>query len=331
MASRSVRWRSPALPPVRNERRFSSSRSRICGAVSSLTRAAASSIASGMPSSRRQISATAEAFSAVQLERRLGVPRPLDEHLHRGRAASASRRRRASRAAERGTRARRARGAARGSSRSASDSARAPASRRAAGTRASPARSCRARSASGCRRCARRSSPRSTGRAPRARRGRRRSRSRRASDPGSARDRRSTTPRTRPASSPPASSASRLLPVPPRPVSVTSLGSALARSPSRCRAPRARPTSGVSRTGRYGFTRSDRGRDRDARHHGRTADRPDRVAERRARLVDHRAAGRIPLVRRLRHRARDHRVEPLRAGRSADPSPSAAAPSCGRT
>ena len=62
MASRSVRWRSPALPPVRNERRFSSSRSRICGAVSSLTRAAASSIASGMPSSRRQISATAEAF-----------------------------------------------------------------------------------------------------------------------------------------------------------------------------------------------------------------------------------------------------------------------------
>ena len=51
-------------PPVSSARR-SSSRSSIAWGVSSWTRAAASSIASGSPSSRAQISATRGAFSSV--------------------------------------------------------------------------------------------------------------------------------------------------------------------------------------------------------------------------------------------------------------------------
>ena len=54
-----ARCRSSAAP------RLSSSRASIACGVSTATRAAASSIASGSPSSRRQISATAGAFSAV--------------------------------------------------------------------------------------------------------------------------------------------------------------------------------------------------------------------------------------------------------------------------
>ena len=46
-------------------------------------RAAASSSASGMPSSRRQICATAAAFSVGQREAGLAAPRPLDEQPHR--------------------------------------------------------------------------------------------------------------------------------------------------------------------------------------------------------------------------------------------------------
>ena len=68
--SRSVRWRSSAscAPPVRSGSRWSSRRRRACG-VSVRTRGAASSIASGRPSSRRQIAATASAFSSVSRSR----------------------------------------------------------------------------------------------------------------------------------------------------------------------------------------------------------------------------------------------------------------------
>ena len=53
-----------------------------------VTRAAASSTASGMPSSRRQISATAAALRLVEREAGLHRPRPLDEELHRGSLAA---------------------------------------------------------------------------------------------------------------------------------------------------------------------------------------------------------------------------------------------------
>ena len=64
MVARRVRWRSGASrgPPARIERGRSSS-SNSSGGGSSRTRAAASSIASGRPSSRRQISATAWALA----------------------------------------------------------------------------------------------------------------------------------------------------------------------------------------------------------------------------------------------------------------------------
>ena len=86
-STRSRRAACPARrrPPVRNDSRFSASRARICSGVISLTRAAASSIASGMPSSRRQISATAVEVPVVELEARLRVLRALDEELHRRR------------------------------------------------------------------------------------------------------------------------------------------------------------------------------------------------------------------------------------------------------
>ena len=60
IAARSVWWRGMTvrLPPVSSRNR-SSSRSAICWTDSARTRAAASSMASGMPSSRRQISTTA--------------------------------------------------------------------------------------------------------------------------------------------------------------------------------------------------------------------------------------------------------------------------------
>ena len=60
--ARSVWWRSTAVrrPPVRSRKRSSSRRAISAGLIAT-TRAAASSIASGMPSSRRQISATASA------------------------------------------------------------------------------------------------------------------------------------------------------------------------------------------------------------------------------------------------------------------------------
>ena len=61
----------------------------ICStAAARCTRAAASSIASGMPSSRRQIWATAAAFCVGQREARRGRPRPLDEEPHGRRYAA---------------------------------------------------------------------------------------------------------------------------------------------------------------------------------------------------------------------------------------------------
>ena len=71
MVARSVRWRSGPVrrPPVSRLRRWPS-RSRRSAGVSVLARAAASSMASGMPSRRRQISSTVSleaAASKVQL------------------------------------------------------------------------------------------------------------------------------------------------------------------------------------------------------------------------------------------------------------------------
>ena len=82
--SRSVRWRSSAscAPPVSSGSRWSSRRRSACG-VSVRTRGAASSIASGSPSSRRQISATASAFSSVSAKSGRGVAGALDEERDR--------------------------------------------------------------------------------------------------------------------------------------------------------------------------------------------------------------------------------------------------------
>ena len=83
--SRIVRWRAGAsrAPPVSSGRRCSSRASSAAGA-STLTRAAASSIASGSPSRRRQISATVARWSSSRLKPALDLGRPLDEQSHRG-------------------------------------------------------------------------------------------------------------------------------------------------------------------------------------------------------------------------------------------------------
>ena len=94
---RSVCWRAgrSRAPPVSSGRRRSSRASSACG-ESSLIRAAASSIASGSPSRRTQISATAGAFSLVTAKSGLIAVRPLDEQrdrrvLRRARRAVGSR------------------------------------------------------------------------------------------------------------------------------------------------------------------------------------------------------------------------------------------------
>ena len=68
--ARRVCWRSSAvrLPPV-SSLNLSSRRSAICAGVNNLTRAAANSIARGIPSRREQIWAMDEAFSSVSLKR----------------------------------------------------------------------------------------------------------------------------------------------------------------------------------------------------------------------------------------------------------------------
>jgi hypothetical protein len=68
-------------PPV-----VSSSRASKADGGSTRTRAAASSMASGRPSSRRQISPNGHGILAGQLESRSGCVRPLHEQSHRGKA-----------------------------------------------------------------------------------------------------------------------------------------------------------------------------------------------------------------------------------------------------
>ena len=64
MAARKVRCRGAAdRSPVVSSPNLSSSRAMICSTDSARTRAAASSIASGMPSSARQMEVTAAALS----------------------------------------------------------------------------------------------------------------------------------------------------------------------------------------------------------------------------------------------------------------------------
>ena len=84
MVARSVCWRGSAVraPPVSSRKR-SSSRAAIPSTGSTPTRAAASSMARGKPSSRAQICATAARVRRGQ--RQSGAPRPgpLQEQLHR--------------------------------------------------------------------------------------------------------------------------------------------------------------------------------------------------------------------------------------------------------
>ena len=84
--ARRVCWRRTAVraPPVSNRNR-SCRPSRISASDSARTRAAASSIASGMPSRRRQISATAAALSSVTREIGPGTAGSVDEQLDRPR------------------------------------------------------------------------------------------------------------------------------------------------------------------------------------------------------------------------------------------------------
>ena len=118
--ARSVWWRSTAVrrPPVRSRNR-SSRRAAISRGLIATTRAAASSIASGIPSRRRQISATAAAFVVVEREARPGRAGRGRRTAHRvarattSSASVASGHRRATAAA---TPARRRRRAPRGSS-----------------------------------------------------------------------------------------------------------------------------------------------------------------------------------------------------------------------
>ena len=103
-------------PPVRRSSRFSS-RPRIACGESSFTRAAASSIASGSPSSRRQIPATAAAFSSVSSKSGLTARARSRKNSTAGELGRRRPRRpaRAARAAAPGTRAPRAGGARPGS------------------------------------------------------------------------------------------------------------------------------------------------------------------------------------------------------------------------
>ena len=89
--ARSVWCRSTAVrrPPVSSRNRSSRSAAMSAG-VMAATRAAASSIASGMPSSRRQISDDRAAFDVVEREARSGRRGAVDEERHRRRSARPS-------------------------------------------------------------------------------------------------------------------------------------------------------------------------------------------------------------------------------------------------
>ena len=71
------RWSSGPRPSASRKRSFS--RATICSTLRSRTRAAASSMASGRPSSRRQSSTTAGAFSSVSAKSGVDQPGALDE------------------------------------------------------------------------------------------------------------------------------------------------------------------------------------------------------------------------------------------------------------
>ena len=82
IVSANVRWRSGRSrgPPVSSSNGCAS-RATISAGDSSLTRAAASSIANGRPSTRAQIALTAPAFAVRKAEIRAHGPRPLKEEL----------------------------------------------------------------------------------------------------------------------------------------------------------------------------------------------------------------------------------------------------------
>ena len=100
--ARRVRWRpgESVGPPVNSLRgpRPSASRDAISGGGSTRTRAAASSMARGSPSSRRQTATTSGATASVRAKSGLRRPGPLHEQAHRpgrqGRAGGAALRRR---------------------------------------------------------------------------------------------------------------------------------------------------------------------------------------------------------------------------------------------
>ena len=82
--ARNVCWRRTAVraPPV-NSRNRSCRLSTISVSDNARTRAAASSIASGIPSRRRQISATAAALSSLTAKSGPGMPSPVGKQLDR--------------------------------------------------------------------------------------------------------------------------------------------------------------------------------------------------------------------------------------------------------
>ncbi len=83
MAARSVRWRSQALRlPPESSRKAWSRRAAMCSTSRPATRDAASSIARGMPSRRRQIWATKVAFASSSMEIRLGGASAFLKEIH---------------------------------------------------------------------------------------------------------------------------------------------------------------------------------------------------------------------------------------------------------
>ena len=245
MVARSVRWRGRAtrLPPVSTRRR-SPNRARSSSTDSTLIRAAASSMANGMPSRRWQISASGRAVGLRDGEARQHGSAALDEQPDRfdtgpGLPAAASAPGRAPAAMARDTSSRRRWPAARGWSPGFAGPARRAAARpHRSRRRRSGARSCPAPAATAFRTDGRPTDPAAVASL----------RSRRPSaaptacgtSAGSVKDASSThqTPSSKSDSSPAAaSSASRVLPAPPEPVSV-----------SRRVSPSSRLTSAISRS-----------------------------------------------------------------------------------
>ena len=294
---------------------LSPSRARIACGDSSFTRAAASSIASGSPSSRRQISSTASRFSSVSSKLGFTRLRALDEELDAPRRGL-ERRRRGSIALLAQVERRLAR------REHASGPARRRAARGRARRRAAPARSCRARAAPARRRAPARASRRAGRRATPRRRARARSPSRRASgsgrrrevDEGGLRDvagELAARPRSRAAS----------CPVPPRPVSVTSRASGRRASSSTAASSAARPISGVGSAGRSARRPCAAARLHASAAAARATTTAPPSAARTASISSRQLPNRSRVV--LRERAGDDRVERLRQLRAAARSPPA--------